>query len=103
MQPTPTCPMTGHEMVDAYFLEHRAKLLDIAAFLDRLDRAKGGRHPDFRVDALQSAIACLLDGDGDRVRRIQVLLSDHSTEPIEAAPMQGAFGAPPPATNEGSA
>ena len=89
-----TCPMTGKEIVDAYFLETRAKVLDIAAFLDRLDRGKTS-DDDFRVQALRDVIACLIDGNDDRVRRIQVLLSDHSTDPIDAAPMQGAFGAPP--------
>ncbi len=89
-----TCPMTSKEIVDAYFLETRAKVLDIAAFLDRLDRGKTS-DDDFRVRALHDVIACLIDGNDDRVRRIQVLLSDHSTDPIEAAPMQGAFGAPP--------
>ena len=89
-----TCPMTGKEIVDAYFLETRAKVLDIAAFLDRLDRGTTS-DDDFRVRALRDVIACLIDGNDDRVRRIQVLLSDHSTDPIEAAPMQGAFGAPP--------
>jgi hypothetical protein len=34
-----TCPLTGPQVVDLYFMEQRAKLLDIAAFLDRLDRA----------------------------------------------------------------
>ncbi|MDG1837199.1 MAG: hypothetical protein P8I91_00165 [Phycisphaerales bacterium] len=91
-----TCPMTSQEIVDAYFLETRAKVLDIAAFLDRLDRGKTSGD-DFRVQALRDVIACLIDGNDDRVRRIQVLLSDHSTDPIEAAPMQGAFGAPPKA------
>ena len=89
-----TCPMTGKEIVDAYFLETRAKVLDIAAFLDRLDRGKSS-DDDFRVQALRDVIACLIDGNDDRVRRIQVLLSDHSTDPIDTAPMQGAFGAPP--------
>ena len=32
-------PLTGRELVDEYFIENRTKLLDIAAFLDRLDRA----------------------------------------------------------------
>ena len=36
-----TCPLTSQQVVDFYFMEHRAKLLDIAAFLDRLERAGG--------------------------------------------------------------
>jgi len=94
--PTSTCPLTGPEVVESYFMEHRAKLLDIAAFLDRLDRAAppDGRG-DVRVRALRRAIPLLLDGEGDRARRILEFLSDHSTQPIPAAHTQGALGADP--------
>ena len=30
--------MNQKEIIDRYFLEHRAKVLDVAAFLDRIDR-----------------------------------------------------------------
>ena len=91
------CPLTAAEIVDLYFLEHRARLLDIAAFLDRIDRASDAPRPaDHRVEALRACIALLDDGKGDRARRIQILLSDHTSEPIDAAPMQGATGAPEP-------
>ncbi len=93
MSPESSSPLTQAEIVDAYFLEHRAKVLDVAAMLDRLDRATPDED-DFRIQALRDAIACLIDGEGDRVRRIQMRLSDRSTAPIDAAPMQGAFGAP---------
>lgn len=92
-----TCPAPRSKVVDLYFLEHRAKLLDIAAFLDRLERANddtGG--DDFRVAALREAIKVLLDGRGERAKRILKLLSDHSTDPITKAPMKGATGAMPP-------
>ena len=99
----PSCPLTARAVVDLYFMEHRAKLLDIAAFLDRLDRAaadptgptgpKG--HDDVRVRALRRALPLLLDGQPDRVRRILELLSDHTVEPIPAAHTQSALGADP--------
>jgi hypothetical protein len=92
MSHEPNCPMSPTDVVDTYFLEHRAKVLDLAAFLDRLDRAGGGE--DFRMDYLRRAIALLIDGEPERARRIQLLLSDSSSEPIDAAPMQGAHGAP---------
>lgn len=92
----PTCPLTGSQVVDLYFMEHRAKLLDIAAFLDRLDRAAApAATGDVRVRALTRAIPLLIDGQGDRARRILELLSDHSTDPIPAAHSQGALGADP--------
>ena len=93
-------PISRSAVADLYFMEHRAKVLDIAAFLDRYDRAKTAddesEADDFRVKALRSSIAILLDGRPERARRIQQHLSDLSTEPIDKAPMQGALGAPLP-------
>ena len=90
------CPLTSTEVVDRFFLEHRAKVLDVAAFLDRIDRASDPAASDHRVKALLECLEMLHDGNGDRTRRIQMHLSDTTTEPIDAAPMQGALGAPPP-------
>ena len=90
----PPLPLSRSEVVDRYFLEHRAKVLDIAAFLDRVDRAKGGTEvDDFRVRSLRASIALLLDGEGDRTKRVLDLLSDPSDDPIAKAPMKGATGA----------
>ena len=95
--PDHTCPMTHAEIVDAYFLEHRARLLDIAAFMDRCDRAQpGGEEDDFRMSALREALAILLDGQTDRARRVLELMSDQSSEPVDHAPMKGALGTPQP-------
>ena len=38
-KPDTSCPASRSKVVDLYFLEHRAKLIDIASFLDRVDRA----------------------------------------------------------------
>ena len=92
------CPASRSAIVDLYFMEHRAKLIDIAAFLDRLDRANDARatDDDFRIQAFRYAIGILSDSQPQRARRILDLLSDHSTEPIpSAAGMKGAFGANP--------
>ncbi len=93
----PTCPATRSRVVELYFLEHRAKLIDIASFLDRVDRAPADApETDFRVEAFRRALAILDDGEPQRARRVLELLSDHSTMPIEsAAGMKGAFGACP--------
>jgi hypothetical protein len=93
-----SCPLSARQLVDAYFMEHRAKLLDIAAFLDRLERAAdapAAGPDDVRVRALRRAIPLLLDGRPDRVRRILDLLSDHTREPIASAHTQSALGADP--------
>ncbi len=93
----PTCPATRSRVIDLYFMEHRAKVIDIAAFLDRLDRAEDdlGRE-DFRVRGLREAIAILLDGRSERARRILDLFSDPTQEPIaSAAGLKGAYGVYP--------
>ncbi len=91
-------PMSRTDVVDAYFLEHRAKLLDIAAFLDRVDRAgkAGDEADDFRITALRAALEVLDDGKGDRARRVLDLMSDTSSELVDVAPGKGACGTPPP-------
>ncbi|MEM9753508.1 MAG: hypothetical protein AAF916_09000 [Planctomycetota bacterium] len=90
-----TCPMTAAEVIDAYFLEHRGKLLDIAAFLDRVDRAgdvaeaKG----DFRLGALQDGLRLVGDGQPHRAKRLLEALSDPTDAPIPQAHTQTASGA----------
>jgi hypothetical protein len=89
-------------LVDHGFMDSRAKLIDIAAFLDRLDRH--GQADDFRVRALLRGIAELGTGDQpDRARRILEVFSDPSETPVDAATVQGAVGAfdPPAAHNPG--
>ena len=87
--------MSSTAVVDRYFLEHRAKLIDLAAFLDRVDRANGSEASDidFRIAAFRRAIEELSTDEPGRARRIQEIFSDQSTEPIEKAPMKGALGA----------
>ena len=98
--PQPSCPLTGKQVVDIYFMEHRAKLLDLAAFLDRLERAADQEGlQDVRVRALKKAIPLLLDSScenhANRVRQMLELFSDHTTEPTPAAHTQSALGADP--------
>lgn len=94
--PPPVSPLDATEIVNRYFLENRAKVIDIAAFLDRIDRAGNGEDvaaDDFRVQSLRAAIELLLDGRSDRARRVLDLMSDPSDTPIDKAPMKGATGA----------
>lgn len=93
---TPSLPLSRESVVDRYFLEHRAKVIDVAAFLDRVDRARPASASgveDARLRSLRAAVAILVDGQAERARRILELLSDPSTEPIAKAPMKGARGA----------
>ena len=53
-------PLGVPELTDEYFIENRNRLLEIAAFLDRLDRADAGRtRADFRIRAFREALAAL--------------------------------------------
>ena len=36
-------PLTAAQLIDEYFIENRTRLLEIAAFLDRLDRSRCGQ------------------------------------------------------------
>ncbi|MGB0775555.1 MAG: hypothetical protein ACPG32_12955 [Akkermansiaceae bacterium] len=84
---------TKQDILDLYFMDARCKLIDIAAYLDRLDRHEG--ETDFRYDGFQQALQAMLEpGDKPRAQAVLESLSDHSTEPIPAATIQGAFGAP---------
>ena len=91
-----TCPMTREAVIDRYFLEHRQKVLDIAAFLDRVERASSAREEDdYRMRALHHAIDILRDGQPQRARRVLETLSDTTTTPAESAKALGpATGAP---------
>lgn len=90
----PSCPLPRSEVVDRYFLEHRAKLIDIAAFLDRVDRAEpGGGCEDFRMAAFRQALEIVGGRETARARRVLELLSDPTTAPIEKAGVKGASGA----------
>lgn len=72
-------------------MDSRSKLIDLAAFLDRTQRA--GQDDDFRVQALKNAIALLSKNEPQRAKEVLLSFSDPSTEPIAKATMQGAIGA----------
>ena len=81
------------EVIDRYFLEHRAKLINIAAFLDRIDRAND-TEGDYRIAALFKALDVLCDGRANRAGRILTIFSDGSTElPQSAEGIKSAGGA----------
>jgi hypothetical protein len=78
-------------LVDLGFMDSRSKLIDLAAFLDRVQRA--GQEDDFRVRALKGAISLLESGEPQRARQVLLSFSDLTTDPIPKATMQGAIGA----------
>ena len=85
-----TPPQTAN-LVDLSFMDARFKLIDIAAFLDRVQRA--GQDGDFRVQALKKAIAHLSQNEPRRAKDVLLEFSDPTAEPVAKATMQGATGA----------
>lgn len=85
--------MTRQEVLDLYFMDARSKLIDLAAFLDRVERSTGAA--DFRFAALKEAVTALSASGPGRARSVLMTLSDPTREPIDKAPGKGACGAWP--------
>jgi hypothetical protein len=73
----PKLPMSGGEVLDRYFLEVRAKLLEIGATLDRIDRAEKGSEvaKDPRRQKVDQGLDILRKATGDRAEKLQLLFS----------------------------
>ncbi len=79
------------DFVEMGFMDARAKVIDVAAFLDRVQRA--GQDGDYRVRELKKVLSELSRNEPDRAKQVLLGLSDPSHEPIPAAPGKGAAGA----------
>lgn len=88
---TPRVSAAAAAIVEVGFIPVRAKLLEVAAFLDRVDRH--GVSGDFRCVALREAAAVLVDGRNRRARRILEKFSDPTTEPDTISSGKAALGA----------
>jgi hypothetical protein len=91
--------LRAKDVVERYFLENRARLLEIAAFLDRVDRAEGAEaaREDHRYRALIHGLRLVLEGEAKtRTATLHESLSDPSSDPLEsAAGLERASGAWP--------
>ncbi len=68
-------PRQTREVFETEFLPVRAKLLEVAAALDRLDRAQGSVDGDSRRSQIGNAIETLLQEREDRAEQIQLIFS----------------------------
>jgi hypothetical protein len=85
--------MTRQQVLDLYFMDARCKLIELAAFLDRVQVATG--EADFRLESFKKAISALNSGDYNRAEQVLLSFSDPTTEPISAATTKAATGAYP--------
>ena len=67
--------MNKQEVLHREFLLVRAKVLEIAACLDRIDRAEGDLPHSSQRELLSAAIGQLLGDSGNRAEQIQMLFS----------------------------
>jgi hypothetical protein len=85
--------MTRQQILDLYFLDARHKLIDLAGFLDRVERASG--KDDFRLTAFRAALAKLDGKKKNKAREVLLAFSDPTMEPVAKATAKGATGAYP--------
>jgi hypothetical protein len=88
--------MTRAQVLDLYFLDARCKLIEIAAFLDRIDRGTGDA--DFRLTAFRDALRHLSEGEPRRAESVLRAFSDPTEAPVAQAAGKGAVGAWPGTT-----
>jgi hypothetical protein len=94
--------MTRQQILDLYFLDARHKLIELAAFLDRVERADGPSSPsastrqakdDFRLKAFRAALGELTGNKKEKAKNVLLAFSDPTIEPIDKAAGKGAAGA----------
>jgi len=83
--------MKRQQILDLYFLDARHKLIEIAAFLDRVERADG--KDDFRLKAFRNALAKLSGNKNKKAKNVLLAFSDLTTKPGAKAEGKGAVGA----------
>lgn len=68
-------PLPAPQVLDAEFLQIRAKILELAASLDRLDRGDGDVADDPRMRLVMGGLSILSDDEPGRAERLQLLFS----------------------------
>lgn len=86
-------PLTVQDVLDLYFLENRARLLEVASFLDRVERAGVAEAADYRLEAFKSALALLLRPSPGKTSALQLYFSDPGLGPTASAVGLKATGA----------
>jgi hypothetical protein len=69
-----TSSVSAGRTLDREFLGVRARLLELAAALDRIDRDPAGE-ADRRLDSIQASLKILLEATPNRAERVQLAFS----------------------------
>ena len=68
-------PLPKAAALDREFLEVRARILEIAAALDRIERGAGSVDRDARLEKIRRGLEALTVAGADRAERVQVAFS----------------------------
>ena len=68
-------PMTANAVLEREFLKARAKMLELGAILDRIERAPGDVSGDRRRALLRQGVQILHEDQTNRAERLQMLFS----------------------------
>ena len=76
-------PRNAQDILNEQFLEMRWRALSLAADLDRIERAEGGKDAlaDPRVAQLREVFKTLLQNEPDRAAKAQMIFSDMTPPP----------------------
>ncbi len=68
-------PPDASEVLDREWLSIRARLIEVAAALDRIDRAEGSVVADPRLGQIGESLAVLANGRENRAEQLQMAFS----------------------------
>ena len=68
-------PLDAGQTLDREFLAIRSKLIDVAAALVRIDRAKGSVAADPRLAKIRQSLGLLSSAAADRTEAVQMIFS----------------------------
>ena len=71
--------MNASQILQREYLEIRAKILELAASLDRIDRADGNVDDTEEMNRLRAGIDILVGNQAARAERVQMLFSQEYT------------------------
>jgi len=66
---------SAEQVLAEEFLSARSRILDLAALLDRLERASGSADSAVQMQLLRQGLSLLCDEASDKARRVQLLMS----------------------------